>query len=273
MLTIRTILITTAFAYIGIFLVPPMVRAELYTVDRIISGDVIRLSNGEKVRLIGVDSPENQRNTKARKDSRETGQDIETIVKAGRAAADWLEEYFEGKKVFLRYDTQEKDKRGLTLAYVFAYDDIHLLGGDLSRQLVKDFKKEWNDPLTQGNFVFVNGTIVKAGYAQPAPASPNLKYADAFEDLYQKAKENRKGIWDLDLAEGSCRGEGENVTNCIWCVTECCDGLDPMFDLMSGGKCMESPAVGATGVCSDCGNKVCEENYNEDDCNCYKDCK
>ena len=42
---------------------------------------------------------------------------------------------------------------------------------------------------------FVNAKILEQGYAQPMTIVPNVKYADLFEEFYQQARQNRKGLW------------------------------------------------------------------------------
>lgn len=43
--------------------------------------------------------------------------------------------------------------------------------------------------------VFVNATIIKAGYATPITIPPNVKYADLFQELYEEAREQKMGLW------------------------------------------------------------------------------
>jgi len=58
--------------------------------------------------------------------------------------------------------------------------------------------------------IFINATIIKAGYAQPITISPYLKYeklkkvvngfdinksTKLFKELYQEARENKRGLW------------------------------------------------------------------------------
>jgi len=77
----------------------------------------------ERVRLIGIDCPESKPNDKAKRDSERTGKDLETINKMGLEATETLKEVFKiyGNEVVLKFDAQERDKYGRSLAYVF-YD-------------------------------------------------------------------------------------------------------------------------------------------------------
>jgi endonuclease YncB( thermonuclease family) len=44
---------------------------------------------------------------------------------------------------------------------------------------------------------FVNGEIMKAGYAQAMTVPPNVKYADLFVELEKEAREQKRGLWAM----------------------------------------------------------------------------
>jgi len=83
------------------------------TVKRVIDGDTIVLENGERVRLIGVDTPESVHPNKP----------VEYFAKEASA---FTKNMVEGKKVKLEYDWQRKDRYGRILAYVYLEDGTHL---------------------------------------------------------------------------------------------------------------------------------------------------
>jgi endonuclease YncB( thermonuclease family) len=89
----------------------PSPPAEIPTaaVKRVIDGDTIELTTGEKVRLIGVDTPET-------KDPRKPVQYF------GKEATAFTQRLVEGKRVRLAYDQQRQDKYGRTLAYIYLED-------------------------------------------------------------------------------------------------------------------------------------------------------
>ena len=78
-------------------------------VKRVIDGDTVELTTGEKVRLIGVDTPET-------KDLRKPVQYF------GKEATAFTQRSVEGKRIRLEYDQQRRDKYGRTLAYVYLED-------------------------------------------------------------------------------------------------------------------------------------------------------
>jgi len=69
------------------------------------------------------------------------------------------------KKVRLEFDVQKKDEEGRTLAYVF----------------IKD--------------VFVNGELIRLGFAHAAVSPPNVRYKDLFLKYEREAKEKYAGLW------------------------------------------------------------------------------
>lgn len=79
----------------------------------VVDGDTIVLDGNEKVRLIGVDTPEI-------KDTRKPVQYF------GQEAYRFTKSLVEGKKVRLEYDWEKKDKYGRTLAYVYLEDGTFL---------------------------------------------------------------------------------------------------------------------------------------------------
>ena len=78
-------------------------------VRRIIDGDTFELDSGERVRLIGVDTPEYQP-WKGRADV------------YGREAADFARTLLKDRRVTLESDVEERDKYGRSLAYLYLSD-------------------------------------------------------------------------------------------------------------------------------------------------------
>jgi Staphylococcal nuclease homologue len=85
---------------------PPIPTQAAVIVKRVIDGNTLELSTGEKVRLIGVDTPET-------KDPREPVQYF------GKEATAFTMQLVEGKRLRLEYDQQRQDTYGRVLAYVY----------------------------------------------------------------------------------------------------------------------------------------------------------
>ena len=140
---------------------------ENILVKRAVDGDTLVLESGERVRLIGIDTPELHESKKLYRDAQRSGEDIKTIQGMGKRAADFTKSLVEGKRVRLEFDVDRYDKYKRLLAYVYLVDDG----------------------------TFVNAKIVEEGYASLMTYPPNVKYADEFVKLYRQARENNRGLW------------------------------------------------------------------------------
>lgn len=84
-------------------------------VRKVIDGDTLLLQDGEKVRLIGINTPEVQ----SRYSQSQPG---------GEAARDWLQRTLRNPTVWLQYDEQQFDKYDRRLAHVFLESGQYLNG-------------------------------------------------------------------------------------------------------------------------------------------------
>jgi len=132
----------------------------LVSVVQIIDGDTIRVcclaGREEKVRYIGVNTPEVHHPTKGE----EPG---------GREATAVNRQLVGGRQVRLELDVQERDRYGRVLAYV------------------------WMDQSVEA--VMVNAELVRRGYAQVMTIPPNVKYQELFLKLQREAREAARGLW------------------------------------------------------------------------------
>jgi micrococcal nuclease len=135
-------------------------------VTRVVDGDTLVLENKERVRLIGIDTPEIHESNKLNRDAQRSGQDIATIKQLGQRAYEFTKNLVEGKRVRLEFDVEKFDKYKRILAYVYLLDGT-----------------------------FLNAAIVEQGYASLMTYPPNVKYADLFSKLYQDARKNQRGLW------------------------------------------------------------------------------
>lgn len=86
---------------------------RLYSVKSVYDGDTIILGNNQRVRLLGVNTPE----IESRHRPGEPG---------GLAARAWLQNQVRNRQVYLEYDQEKKDKYDRQLAHVFLPDGTHL---------------------------------------------------------------------------------------------------------------------------------------------------
>jgi len=171
------VLVAASLAYIGFKNFPlhksdstsPLAakaKGEFYYVSRVVDGDTLKLSGGERVRLIGVDTPEVHYSDKLLRDAKKSGRDVAAIQAMGKKASDFTKSLCGGKRVRLEFDAEKHDRYGRLLAYVYLEDGT-----------------------------FVNAKIIEEGYAQVMTIPPNVRYADRFLRLQREAREKLKGLW------------------------------------------------------------------------------
>jgi endonuclease YncB( thermonuclease family) len=141
----------------------PQVRGSVRWVD---DGDTIVLEGGERVRYLGINTPE--------------------IAHGNQPAEPYGDEAYRfnrslvlGRRVKLELGEQGRDQYGRLLAYVFLEDGT-----------------------------FVNGELVRLGYAHLLRRQPNLPYWDRLLQLQRQALKEKKGIWSIpvDKPENSYLG-------------------------------------------------------------------
>ena len=135
-------------------------------VKRVVDGDTILLSNGERVRLIGIDAPEMHQSNKLYRDARRSKKDIQTIKELGRKSYLFVKNLLEGERVRLEFDVEKRDRYNRLLAYVFLKDGT-----------------------------MANAKIIEEGFAQIYTFPPNVKYSEEFLRLQREARENNRGLW------------------------------------------------------------------------------
>ena len=149
------------------FLKHKSANKELFTVTEVIDGDTFRLQNGEKVRLLGIDTPEKYNSEKLERDSEKSGRDKNTIMKLGNISAEYVKKLAEGKKVYLEREPggDDRDRYGRLLRYVYLEDGT-----------------------------FLNAKIIKDGYGNVYDRHP-LSVTDKFRQYEKEARDKKIGLW------------------------------------------------------------------------------
>jgi len=133
---------------------PTTERVALQTrVDYVVDGDTIWIDDlGESVRLIGIDAPEIYPEQECFGEEARLG--LMELIPAGT-------------RVEIRFDTDEIDRFGRYLGYVYRVADD----------------------------VFVNLAMVEAGYAETLRFEPNVRFADELREAEEGAAERGAGLW------------------------------------------------------------------------------
>lgn len=180
-----------AVFYLVLFLMtPPFLSAQdTYISARLIDGDTFKLSNGQKLKLAGINAPEIHDNAKLRDESRKFGKDIWLYRTLGGEAAKAAGQILAlgGDQVRLESGTEAFDPDGNLFAYVYVRADR------LEKDMVPDdkiyFKKN-------GHYeIFLNAYLVKTGWAEVISMPLDTEHQGLFLELQREAKENKLGMW------------------------------------------------------------------------------
>jgi micrococcal nuclease len=145
-------------------------EALVGVVVRIVDGDTVYVDLGdrvEKVRYIGMDTPETRRSANGGDERRRSYGE----QPGGREATEVNRRLVEGRRVRLELDVRERDRYGRLLAYVYV------------------------------GSVMVNAELVRLGYARLMTVPPNVRYVERFAALQREAREAGRGLWATSAAD------------------------------------------------------------------------
>lgn len=133
------------------------VYGEKAFVSKVIDGDTIELENGQRVRYIGIDTPE-------------TVDPRRPVGCFGKEASNRNKGLVEGKIVILQKDISDTDKYGRLLRYIYL-------------------------PLEDKTTLFVNDYLIREGFAKSSTYPPDVKFTDRFKSAEEEARLNNRGLW------------------------------------------------------------------------------
>jgi len=158
---IRRLTLTLILVLLACGLVSPAADADSppVKVRWVDDGDTIVVAGGERVRYLGINTPE-----VAHKD--EPGEPFGAEAKA------FNKKLVQGCWINLELAEQQRDHYGRLLAYVFLADGT-----------------------------FVNGELVRQGYAHLLRKQPKLRYWQRLLALQRQALKEKKGMWSLPVVK------------------------------------------------------------------------
>ncbi len=131
-------------------------QSKTGVVQTVYDGDTVRLTDGRRVRYLGIDTPEMF--------YRNPNKSPEPYA---RKATKLNRQLVSGQQVVLKTDTQLKDKYDRLLAHVYLEDGT-----------------------------WVNAKLLEEGLARVLIIPPNVRHRDKFLKLQRKAQKEKKGIWN-----------------------------------------------------------------------------
>lgn len=145
-------------------------------VSRVVDGDTIELSDGSKVRFIGVNTPESTTRTEP----------------YGKEASDYTKSQLTGKTIYLEKDVSETDQYSRLLRYIWL-----------------DIPKEITDAEIRAKMY--NANLLLNGYAEQSTYAPDVKYAEYFKNYAAEARNASKGLWAID-PNGTTKGDTDKAS-------------------------------------------------------------
>lgn len=148
----------------------PILPSKKPILTYVVDGDTIAVQierEIEKVRLIGIDTPESRRNDRAKLQAERSKQDLKAIIQMGKQAKEALKTLLpKGTELRVEYDVRKRDKYGRLLAYVYKTDGT-----------------------------MINEEMLRLGYAQLLTIPPNVRYVERFRKALNKAQKEQRGLW------------------------------------------------------------------------------
>ncbi len=154
-------------------------ECNFQTVSKVVDGDTFDTHDGNRIRLIGIDTPE-------------TLDPRKPVQWFAREASKKLKEWIDNETVCLKGDidkTQNIDKYGRLLRYAWKYP---------SKEHTQD-----------KNAFFINAELISQGYAFAYTRFP-FQYLENFREYERNAREKKLGLWNRKKQEKWRREVREN---------------------------------------------------------------
>ena len=143
-------------------------KQEEALVLKVIASDFIVLENGQRIKLLGIDSfgpPPRRKIIYDEKGRPLENQPVEPTISLQEQAIAYAQNLMEGKKVKLEYDLESRDEKGNKIAYVYLTDGL-----------------------------MANIELLRQGFVRLRIRPPNVKHEDLFKKAYQEARKEQRGF-------------------------------------------------------------------------------
>ena len=145
---------------------------EAVTVERAVDGDTLKLTDGRRVRLIGINTPESTKRTE----------------QYGKEASQYTMSKLNGKQVWIQKDISETDRYDRLLRIVW----LAIPTDDMNENEIRT--------------KMFNADLVINGYAEPSTFQPDVKYSKYFIKFAREARDHNTGLWAYGK-KGTTRGD------------------------------------------------------------------
>jgi micrococcal nuclease len=156
-------------------------------VQKVYDGDTFKLKGGDKVRLLGIDTPELHPSDKLYRDAKRSRQDVAKIQELGARSYEVTRQLLKNRMVRLELDETTRDKYGRILAYVYIKISEERLGEIVGRP------SSGKHPSKEKEYM-INRELIRYGWAT---AYKNFDYKEKkdFLKLERDAREAGLGLW------------------------------------------------------------------------------
>lgn len=151
---------------------PESLGLEKMTVTKVVDGDTLYLSDGSKMRLIGLNAPENTKR----------------VEPYGQEATNYVKSKILGKEVYLQKDVSDVDQYNRLLRIIWLEVPTDLMDENEIRKKM------------------LNADMLINGYAEPYTFPPDVTYSKMFVKFAKEAREKEVGLWSYGY-EGTTRGD------------------------------------------------------------------
>lgn len=151
---------------------------EPITVGRVVDGDTLVTSDGRKIRLVGVNTPESTTRHE----------------EYGKEASNYTTSKLNGKQVWIQKDVSETDRYSRLLRIVW----LSVPENDMDENEIRS--------------KMFNADLVLNGYAEPSTYPPDVKYSEFFVKFAREARAANKGLWVFG-DQGTTKGDLDSTQN------------------------------------------------------------
>jgi micrococcal nuclease len=146
------------------------VSLEEAKITRVIDGDTVELSDGRRLRMIGINTPENTSKTEP----------------YGKEASDYTKSMLTGKTVFLEKDVSDVDRYGRLLRIIWLEKPSDISDSEIREKMF-------------------NAILILGGYAEPYTFPPDVKYSKDFVKYAKEARAQKTSLWSIYPEKGTTR--------------------------------------------------------------------